>query len=78
MQLGMITNVNDGQVEKLESIMLLLNNYVGQIKEQSLELIDYLFSPIFDKISQIPVPKSNTSDIEKAHIRVVIEYFRLL
>jgi len=29
MQLQQVTNVNEGGVEKLEGIMLLLNNYVG-------------------------------------------------
>lgn len=45
--------------------MLLLNNYIGQIKERSVELIEQLFTPLFLKVSQIGILTSNTSDIEK-------------
>lgn len=63
MQLNQVQNVGDGQVEKLEGVLLLLNNFVGQIKEQSLEVIEQVYADLFQKISLIPVPRQNTSEI---------------
>jgi hypothetical protein len=45
-----ISNVNDGQVEKLESLLNVLQNYLGQIREQALEVIDEVFAILFVKI----------------------------
>jgi len=63
MQLAQVSNVHDGQVEKLEPLLVLLNNYVGQMREQSVDLIEQLFTPIFAKVAQIGVLKINTSEI---------------
>jgi hypothetical protein len=63
MQLQMIQSVEDGQVEKIEPLLSLLNNYVGYLKENSLEAIDLVFPSLFDKIRMIPVPLENTSEI---------------
>ena len=65
LQLQQVQNVNEGQVEKLEGIILLLNNYVGQIKDKSLDLIENIIDSVLQKVLQIPVPVSNTSEIEK-------------
>ena len=78
MQLRLINNVNEGQVEKMEPIILMLNNYVGLLQLESLEVIDHLFLPIFEKISAIPVPTENTSEIQKIQIKVVNEFLRLM
>jgi hypothetical protein len=56
MQLGLVSSVNDGSVEKLEGVLLLMNNFVGFLKEHSLPTIDILFQPILAKIKLIPVP----------------------
>ena len=73
-----ITNVNDGQIEKLESLISVVSNYLGQIREEALEVIEELFSIIFLKIQQIPVPEQDTSEIEKIQIRVTRVFFLLL
>jgi hypothetical protein len=78
MQLSQVTNVNDGQIEKLEPLLLLLNNYVGQMRENSVDLIELLFTPLFQKVAQIGVIKVNTSEIQKQQIKVVLEFYRLL
>lgn len=43
--------------------MLLLNNFIGQIKENSVELIANIFAPLFIKVKEIGVCKTNTSEI---------------
>lgn len=48
--LAQIQNVNDGSVEKMDSLLQLLNNYIGQIKSNSVELIEQLLGPLFSKI----------------------------
>ena len=78
MQLGLIVNVNDGQVEKIDPLLTLLNNYVGYLKENSLEVIDTIFQPLFQKIKEIGVPIDNTSEIQKLQIKVTTEFFRLM
>jgi len=78
MQLNSVGNVHDGQVEKLDPLMLLLNNYVGQMRERSVDLVEQLYAPLFSKVALIGVQKSNTSEIQKVQIKVVLEFFRLL
>jgi len=53
----------EGSVEKLETVLQLLNTFYGHVRERSLETIELLFAPIFSKLSQIPIPTSNTSEI---------------
>lgn len=57
---------------------MLLNNYVGQIKEKSIELIETIIDQLLIKILQIPIPQSNTSEIEKIQIKVLQEFMRLI
>jgi hypothetical protein len=70
--------VNEGQVEKLESLITVLSNYLGQIREEALEVLEELFGIVFEKIQQIPVPEQDTSEIEKIQIRVTRVFFLLL
>lgn len=65
MHLDSVHNVNDGQVERLEGALSILNNYLGQLREKSLEVIELLYKPFLDKILMIGIPQSNIADLEK-------------
>ena len=58
-------------------ILGMLYNYVGILKEHSLDVIELVFAEIWVKVSQIPVPTKNTADIEKIRIKVVHAFYKL-
>jgi len=78
MQLAMVTSPSEGCVAKLETVVNILKSYHGHLRERSLELIEMLLPELMARIHAIPIPTSNTSDIEKIQINVLIEWFRLL
>ena len=63
MHLDSVQNVNDVQVERLEGALSIINNYLGQLREKAVEVIELLYKPFLDKILMIGIPQSNISDI---------------
>lgn len=55
----------------------MLTNNIGQLKEHSLDVIEMVFADIWEKVSQIPVPRTNTSEMEKVQIKVVHEFYKV-
>lgn len=60
---------SEGYLEKLHQIMLLVNNYMAQIRERSVELLEQLLEPLLQRVLAIGVLKSDTSDVEKQQIK---------
>lgn len=63
--------MHNDQIVKLDPILNLLINYIGQIKEQSIDVAEALFKPLFEKIIQIGIPKSMISEIEKNQLLII-------
>lgn len=78
MHLDSVQNVNDGQVERLEGALSILNNYLGQLRERALEVIELLYKPFLDKILMIGIPQSNIAEIEKIQIKVIVEFLKMI
>lgn len=70
-QISSIKDVHNDQIAKLDPILNLLINYIGQIKEQSIDVAEALFKPLFEKILLIGIPKSMISEIEKNQLRII-------
>ena len=75
--LQQVQDINGDQVEKMNGILNMLSNYLGQVKEHSLDIIDGAFSDIWVKFEQIPVPNTNTAEIDKIRIGVAFNFYRL-
>jgi hypothetical protein len=43
-----------------------------------IDLIDFIFPDLFKRASEVNIPVSNTSDIEKNQIRTLGQFFKLL
>lgn len=69
---------SDGYLEKFQQIMLLLNNYMAQIQERSVDLVEQLFEVLMPKVLEIGVIVHDTSDIDKQKVKAIVEFYRLL
>lgn len=57
----------------------MLSNYVGQIKHDSIELIEILFAQIFEGVVLIKIPREdNRSEVQKMEVKVIYEFLRLI
>ena len=64
--------------DRLEPFLSLLNYSVTLLKSQSLPLIDYLFLELFRRMALVPIPTTDTSDLDKNNLRVFTAFFKLV
>ena len=64
--------------DKMEDILILVNYTAAQLKRQSLLITSQSLRQLFPKVSQVPVPVSNTSDIDKTLIYLNSLFIRFI
>ena len=57
-----VADISTTQVS-VSGALSIINNYLGQLREKAVEVIELLYKPFLDKILMIGIPQSNISDI---------------